>query len=219
MILIGIDPETGPQIFKLDPAGYFVGYHATAAGQKQQESMNFLEKKWKKLDGAPDDANVAGKKLERDAVIEVRGDYSPMSDPRPSPTDTLCDGSSDGHRGDLHCPVHGFQTGRAGDWDRVDWGRGEWTLADDARGRARATLACVCRTGLGSGSNDMMCTLSANVNHCTNLINFVYNKQDISRTDIQCRKQSEDEIYSRRGYTVLLRSPRRTTALQFQIWH
>lgn len=73
MILIGIDPETGPQIFKLDPAGYFVGFHATAAGQKQQESMNFLEKKWKKLDGATDDANVAGKRLERDAVIEVRG--------------------------------------------------------------------------------------------------------------------------------------------------
>ncbi|KAF8451023.1 20S proteasome subunit [Boletus edulis BED1] len=47
MILIGIDPEYGPQCFKLDPAGYFVGFHATAAGQKQQEAMNNLEKKWK----------------------------------------------------------------------------------------------------------------------------------------------------------------------------
>lgn len=72
MIIIGIDLETGPQIFKLDPAGYFVGFHATAAGQKQQESMNFLEKRWKKLDGAADDAGIAGKKLERDQVIEVR---------------------------------------------------------------------------------------------------------------------------------------------------
>ncbi|CAE6444937.1 hypothetical protein ACGC1H_001015 [Rhizoctonia solani] len=71
MILIGIDPETGPQIFKLDPAGYFVGFHATAAGQKQQESMNFLEKRWKKLDGAVDDAGVAGRRLERDQVIEM----------------------------------------------------------------------------------------------------------------------------------------------------
>ncbi|KAF8759574.1 proteasome subunit [Rhizoctonia solani] len=48
MILIGIDPETGPQIFKLDPA--------EAGG---------------KLDGASDDASVAGKKLERDQVIEM----------------------------------------------------------------------------------------------------------------------------------------------------
>lgn len=73
MILIGIDPEYGPQCFKLDPAGYFVGFHATAAGQKQQEAMNHLEKKWKKLDkgkGA-DDAAAAGKKLNRAEVIEI----------------------------------------------------------------------------------------------------------------------------------------------------
>jgi len=37
MILIGQDAEFGPQVFKLDPAGYFIGFHATAAGQKQQE--------------------------------------------------------------------------------------------------------------------------------------------------------------------------------------
>jgi len=71
MILIGPDAEYGPQIFKLDPAGYFVGFHATATGQKQQESMNFLEKKWKKLDGGADDAAKAGKQLTRDQVIEM----------------------------------------------------------------------------------------------------------------------------------------------------
>jgi len=73
MILIGTDPEFGPQIFKLDPAGYFVGFHATAAGQKQQEAMNHLEKKWKKLDGGRggDDATKAGKTLSRDEVIEM----------------------------------------------------------------------------------------------------------------------------------------------------
>jgi len=71
MILIGNDPELGPQIFKLDPAGYFVGFHATAAGQKQQESMNVLEKKWKKLDGGSDDAAKAGKQLTRNQVIEL----------------------------------------------------------------------------------------------------------------------------------------------------
>jgi len=73
MILIGIDPEFGPQCFKLDPAGYFVGFHATAAGQKQQEAMNHLEKKWKKLDGGKgaDDAKGAGATLDRDEVIEM----------------------------------------------------------------------------------------------------------------------------------------------------
>ena len=74
MILIGIDPEFGPQCFKLDPAGYFVGFHATAAGQKRQEAMNHLEKKWKKLDSGNggEDAAKAGKTLSRAEVIEVR---------------------------------------------------------------------------------------------------------------------------------------------------
>lgn len=73
MILIGIDDELGPQCFKLDPAGYFVGFHATAAGQKQQEAINHLEKKWKKLDGgaAADDAVRGGQTLGRAEVIEV----------------------------------------------------------------------------------------------------------------------------------------------------
>ena len=75
MILIGIDAEFGPQCFKLDPAGYFVGFHATAAGQKQQEAMNHLEKKWKKLDSGRgvEDAVQAGKTLSRGEVIEVCG--------------------------------------------------------------------------------------------------------------------------------------------------
>ena len=79
MILIGLDPELGPQCFKLDPAGYFVGFHATAAGQKQQEAMNHLEKKWKKLDNGKggEDATKAGKGLSRAEVIEVR--LSPIS--------------------------------------------------------------------------------------------------------------------------------------------
>ncbi|KDQ65121.1 hypothetical protein JAAARDRAFT_28780 [Jaapia argillacea MUCL 33604] len=73
MVLIGIDPEFGPQVFKLDPAGYFVGFHATAAGQKQQEAMNHLEKKWKKLDNGTgaDDATKAGQTLSRAEVIEI----------------------------------------------------------------------------------------------------------------------------------------------------
>lgn len=48
MIIVGVDPDLGPQIFKLDPAGYYVGFHATASGQKQQEATNVLEKAYKK---------------------------------------------------------------------------------------------------------------------------------------------------------------------------
>ncbi|KIS65858.1 putative proteasome core particle subunit alpha 1 [Mycosarcoma maydis] len=48
MILVGIDAERGPQIFKIDPAGYYVGFRATAAGVKQTEATNFLEKQFKK---------------------------------------------------------------------------------------------------------------------------------------------------------------------------
>lgn len=48
MILTGVDPQLGPQIFKLDPAGYFVGFHATSSGAKQTECTNLLEKSFKK---------------------------------------------------------------------------------------------------------------------------------------------------------------------------
>ena len=50
MILIGIDVEGDvkiPQLFRCDPAGHFVGFKATSAGQKEQEANNFLEKRYK----------------------------------------------------------------------------------------------------------------------------------------------------------------------------
>lgn len=50
-IIIGIDEERGPQLYKVDPAGYFVGYKATAAGVKEQEATNWLEKRHKGTDG------------------------------------------------------------------------------------------------------------------------------------------------------------------------
>ncbi|GAA6010105.1 hypothetical protein JCM11491_005869 [Sporobolomyces phaffii] len=65
MILIGHDPELGPQIFKLDPAGYYVGFHATASGQKQQEATNLLEKSFKR--GWKFDEAATG----RDEVVEL----------------------------------------------------------------------------------------------------------------------------------------------------
>jgi len=51
--LISVDDEFGPQLYKCDPAGYYVGYKATASGPKQQEALNHLEKKLKNKDCAP----------------------------------------------------------------------------------------------------------------------------------------------------------------------
>ncbi|KAF5112539.1 hypothetical protein DV452_000507 [Geotrichum candidum] len=53
--LISVDDEFGPQLYKCDPAGYYVGYKATATGPKQQEALNHLEKKLKKKEYAPGD--------------------------------------------------------------------------------------------------------------------------------------------------------------------
>lgn len=50
-ILVGMDEERGPQLYKVDPAGYYVGYKACAAGTKDTESATHLEKKLR--NGAP----------------------------------------------------------------------------------------------------------------------------------------------------------------------
>ncbi len=44
-ILIGVDDEKGPQVFKVDCAGHYLPFFGTASGSKEQEAVNFLEKK------------------------------------------------------------------------------------------------------------------------------------------------------------------------------
>lgn len=51
MIIIGMDEEDGPSLYKCDPAGHYVGYRACAAGAKEQEALNFLQNKFKKKEG------------------------------------------------------------------------------------------------------------------------------------------------------------------------
>lgn len=48
MILIGLDELSNPAVFKLDPAGFYVGFKATSSGSKQTEATNYLEKAFKK---------------------------------------------------------------------------------------------------------------------------------------------------------------------------
>mmetsp|Transcript_10018 Transcript_10018/g.14172 ORF Transcript_10018/g.14172 Transcript_10018/m.14172 type:complete len:247 (-) Transcript_10018:220-960(-) len=45
MLLVGVDEEHGPQVFKVDCAGHYLPYRAAAIGVKEQEAANFLEKK------------------------------------------------------------------------------------------------------------------------------------------------------------------------------
>jgi 20S proteasome subunit alpha 1 len=48
-LFIGVDDEKGPQVFKVDCAGHYLPYFAAASGPKEQEAMNFLEKRVKEM--------------------------------------------------------------------------------------------------------------------------------------------------------------------------
>lgn len=50
-LMASIDDELGPQLYKVDPAGMFQGFRATAAGAKEQEATNWMEKHYKKTGG------------------------------------------------------------------------------------------------------------------------------------------------------------------------
>jgi 20S proteasome subunit alpha 1 len=72
-LLFTIDQEKGPQLFKIDPAGYFVGLKATAAGEKEQSAINHLEREYrKKQDFSVDDTiKVAIKTLQTVHILLI----------------------------------------------------------------------------------------------------------------------------------------------------
>ncbi len=47
-MLFTIDDDKKPQLYKLDPAGHYMGYKATATGEKEQAANSNLEKAFKK---------------------------------------------------------------------------------------------------------------------------------------------------------------------------
>lgn len=48
-LLIGVDDEKGPQVFKVDCAGHYLPFKGAASGTKEQEAANFLEKRVKDM--------------------------------------------------------------------------------------------------------------------------------------------------------------------------
>mmetsp|Transcript_7988 Transcript_7988/g.17340 ORF Transcript_7988/g.17340 Transcript_7988/m.17340 type:complete len:169 (-) Transcript_7988:141-647(-) len=44
-MLVSVEDERGPQLYKVDCAGHFLPFVGAASGAKEQEAMNYLEKK------------------------------------------------------------------------------------------------------------------------------------------------------------------------------
>ena len=54
LTICGYDQSKGPLLYKVDPAGHYVGYHACSSGLKEQEAQNELEKFYREQKGFAD---------------------------------------------------------------------------------------------------------------------------------------------------------------------
>lgn len=57
-MFVAMDEEKGPSLFQVDPAGHYLGYKAAAAGGKEQEAKNALEKIVKKKQAMPETVTI-----------------------------------------------------------------------------------------------------------------------------------------------------------------
>ncbi len=73
-LLFTMDDERGPQLYKIDPAGHYMGYKAAATGEKEQSAVNHLEREFKKkVELSTDEAmKVAIKTLQTTLSTEFR---------------------------------------------------------------------------------------------------------------------------------------------------
>ncbi len=54
-ILVAVEPDNGPQLFRVDLAGSYFGYSACSAGVKEQEASSLFEKRMKERGNAMDE--------------------------------------------------------------------------------------------------------------------------------------------------------------------
>ena len=69
LIIIGNDQLKGPLLYKVDPAGHYVGYFGISSGVKEQEAQNELEKIYRERDGFKD---MDLKQVMRIAIVSLQ---------------------------------------------------------------------------------------------------------------------------------------------------
>lgn len=95
MLLVGVDDEKGPQVFKIDCAGHYLPFFAAASGNKEQEAINFLEKRVDAMKNCTSDETVRtaimclgsvlgsdfrGSEIEVATVSGKNGKFSPLTE-------------------------------------------------------------------------------------------------------------------------------------------
>mmetsp|Transcript_10480 Transcript_10480/g.28854 ORF Transcript_10480/g.28854 Transcript_10480/m.28854 type:complete len:246 (-) Transcript_10480:376-1113(-) len=94
-LFVGVDDEAGPQVFKVDCAGHYLPYFAAASGPKEQEAMNYLERRAAEMKEYDNDkvirtaiaclghvlgSDFKGNEIEVGTVVGKKGKFSVLSE-------------------------------------------------------------------------------------------------------------------------------------------